>query len=112
MKLFPITGKQRNWKIVNVGDLTQKKKNETNPIALEPRVGGRNKYTAMEHDLSCHSVTSFSSIVSLSTSSRIFKYRRVFTLGQKMSDCKSERVNIKCLVTLKKSATETFQLLI
>jgi len=28
-----------------------------------------------------------------------------------MSDCKSERVNIKCLVKLKKSATETFQLL-
>jgi hypothetical protein len=44
------------------------KKKETNPIALEPRVGGSNKYTAMEHDLSCHSVTSFSSIASLSTS--------------------------------------------
>jgi len=28
-----------------------------------------------------------------------------------MSDCKSERVNIKFLVKLKKSATETFQLL-
>jgi hypothetical protein len=35
----------------------------------------------------------------------------VFTLGRKMSDCKSERVNIKCLVKLKKSTTETFQLL-
>ena len=33
-------------------------------------------------------------------------------LGRKMSDCKSEqRVNIKFLVTLKKSATETFRLL-
>ena len=28
-----------------------------------------------------------------------------------MSDCKSERVNIKFLVKLKKSMTETFQLL-
>jgi len=28
-----------------------------------------------------------------------------------MSDCKSERVNIKFLVKLKKSGTETFQLL-
>jgi hypothetical protein len=28
-----------------------------------------------------------------------------------MSDCKNERVNIKFLVKLKKSATETFQLL-
>jgi len=28
-----------------------------------------------------------------------------------MSDCKSERVNIKLLVKLKKSATETFQLM-
>jgi hypothetical protein len=39
------------------------------------------------------------------------KYRRVLALGRKMSDCKSERVNIKFLVKLKKSATETFQLL-
>jgi hypothetical protein len=50
-------------------------------------------------------------MASLSTSGRIFKYRRVLTLGRKMSDCKSERVNIKFLVKLKKSATETFQLL-
>jgi len=32
-------------------------------------------------------------------------------LGRKMSACKSERVNIKFLVKLKKSATETFKLL-
>jgi hypothetical protein len=42
----------------------------------------------------------------------MFKYRRVLTLGRKISDCKSEqRGNIKFLVKLKKSATETFQLL-
>ena len=66
---------------------------------------------ATEHVLTCHSVTRLSSIALLSTSGRIFKYRRVLILGQKMSDCKSERVNIKFLVKLKKSATETFQLL-
>jgi len=66
---------------------------------------------AIEHVLTCHSVTRLSSIALLSTSGRIFKYRRVLILGQKMSDCKSERVNIKFLVKLKKSATETFQLL-
>jgi hypothetical protein len=67
---------------------------------------------AIEQVLTCHSVTRLSSIASLSTSGRIFKYRRVLTLGRKMSDCKSEqRVNIKFLVKLKKSSTETFQLL-
>jgi len=55
--------------------------------------------------------TRLSSIALLSTSGHIFKYRRVLILGRKMSDCKSERVNIKFLVKLKKSVTETFQLL-
>jgi len=36
---------------------------------------------------------------------------RVLILGRKMSDCKSERVNITFLIKLKKSAIETFQLL-
>jgi hypothetical protein len=67
---------------------------------------------AIEHVLTCHSVTRLSVIALLSTSGHIFKYRRVFTLGQKMSDCQSEqRDNIKFLGKVKKSATETFQLL-
>ena len=67
---------------------------------------------AIEHVLTCHSITSLSSIALLSTCVRILKCRRVFILGRKMSDCKSEqRVNIKFLVKLKKSATKTFQLL-
>ena len=41
----------------------------------------------------------------------MFKHRRILILGRKMSDCKSERVNIKFLVKMKKSTTETFQLL-
>ena len=45
------------------------------------------------------------------TSGRMFKHRRILILGRKMSDCKSERVNIKFLVKMKKSTTETFQLL-
>jgi hypothetical protein len=65
---------------------------------------------AIEHVLTCHSVTRLSSITSLSTGGHIFKYRRVLTLGRKMSDCKSG-VNIKFLVKLKKSVTETSQLL-
>jgi hypothetical protein len=86
-------------------------KNKTSPIAREPRVGGE-RQTAIEHVLTCHIVTRLSSIASLSTSGRIFRYRRVLTLGRKMSDCKSEqRVNIKFLIKPKKSATETFQLL-
>ena len=72
---------------------------------------GRDKQTATEHVLTWHSVTRLSSIALLGTSGRIFKYRRVLNLGRKMSDCKSERVNIMFLVKLKKSATETFQLL-
>ena len=73
---------------------------------------GRDKQTAIEHVLNCHSATRLSSIALLSTSGRIFKYRRVLILGRKMSDCKSEQgVHIKSLDKLKKSATETFQLL-
>ena len=72
---------------------------------------GRDKQAAIGHFLTCHSVKRLSSIVLLSTSERIFKYRRVLILCREMSDCKSERVNIKFLVKLKKSATETFHLL-
>jgi hypothetical protein len=56
--------------------------------------------------LTCHSVSRLSSIALLNTSGCIFKYRHVLILGWKMLDCKSERVNIKFLVKLKKSATE------
>ena len=66
---------------------------------------------AIEHVLTCHSVTRLSSIALLSTSGSIFKYRHVLILGQKMSDFKSERVNIKFLAKLKKSTMETYQLL-
>jgi len=66
---------------------------------------------AIEHVLTCHSVTRLSSIAFFSTSGYIFKYRRVLILGWKMLDYRSEQVNIKFLVKLKKSSTETFQLL-
>ena len=83
----------------------------TTPIARKPRVGGE-RQTAIEHVLTCHSVTRLSSIVLLSTSGRIFKYRRVLFLGWKISQCKIQQgVNIKFLVKRKKSATETFQFL-
>jgi hypothetical protein len=72
---------------------------------------GRDKQMAIEHVLTCHSVTRLSLIALLSTGGHIFKHRRVFILGQKISDCKSERVNIKFLVKLKKSATETFSII-
>ena len=67
------------------------KKNETNPIAREKTVEGRDKQTAIEHVLTCRSVTRLSSIALLSTSGRIFKYMRVLILGAKMSDCKTEQ---------------------
>jgi len=98
----------RCWELYDI--LGQTQKNETNPTAREPRVGGERR-TAIEHGLTRRSVTRLSSIVLLSTSGRIFRYRCVLILCRKMSDCKSERVNIKFLVKLKKSATETFQLL-
>jgi hypothetical protein len=53
-------------------------------------------------------VTRLSSIALLGTSGRIFKCRRILILGRKMSDCKSEQVNIKFLVKLKKSTMETY----
>jgi len=90
--------------------VVRQKQDETNPIAREPRVGGE-RQTAIEHVLTCHGVTRLSLIALLSTSGRIFKHTRVFILGRKMSDCKSEQgVNIKFLVKLKKTATEAFQL--
>ena len=58
-----------------------------------------------------HNVTRLNSIALLSTSGCIFKHKRVLILSWKMSGCKSERVNIKFLATMKKSVTETFQLL-
>jgi len=66
------------------------KKNETNPKAWEPTVGGE-RQTAIEHVLSCHSVTRLSPIALLSTSGHIFKYRRILILGRKMSDCRSDQ---------------------
>ena len=73
---------------------------------------GGERQTAIEHVLSCHSVTRLSPIALLSTSGHIFKYRRILILGRKMSDCRSDQwVNIKFLVKLKKSDKETFQLL-
>jgi hypothetical protein len=67
---------------------------------------------AIEHVLTCRHETTLNSIAFLSMSGRTFKYRRFLTLGRKMLECKSEqRVNIKFLVKLKKSGTETFQLL-
>ena len=88
------------------------KQKETNPIVGKQEWEGRDKQTAIEHVLTCRSVTRLSSIALLSTSGRIFKYMRVLILGGKMSECKSDqRVNIKFLVKLKKSATEAFQLL-
>jgi hypothetical protein len=66
----------------------------------------------VEHILTCHRETTLNSIALLSTSGRVFKYRRFLTLGRKMLECKSEqRVNIKFLVKVKKSEMETFQLL-
>jgi len=49
------------------------KKNETSPIAQEPRVEGE-RQTAIAHVLTCHSVARLSSIALLSTSVRTFKY--------------------------------------
>ena len=90
---------------------TQKKTRLTLQLGNQEREE-RDKQTAIEHVLTCHSVTRLSLIALLSTSGRIFKYRRVLILFRKISDCKSkQRVNIKFLVKLKKSATETFQLL-
>jgi hypothetical protein len=71
----------------------------------------RDRQTAKEYVLTCHSITRLSSIAVLRTRGRIFKDRRVLKLGRKISDCKSEGVNIKILLKLKKSAKEIFQLL-
>ena len=91
--------------------MVRHKKDETNPTARETRVGGERKTDDFRNVLTCHSVTSLSSIALLRSSGRIFKYRCVLFLGRKMSDCKSEQgVNIKFLVKMKKFETETFQL--
>jgi len=88
----------------------QHKKNRDQPYSSGTKVGGE-RQAAVEHVPTCHSVTRLTLITLLITSGHIFKYRPVHILGQNMSDCKSERVNIKFLVKLKKSVTETFQLL-
>ena len=49
---------------------------------------------AVEYVLTCHSVTRLNLIALLSTSGRIFKYKRVI-LGWRMSDCKSETEEIR-----------------
>ena len=73
--------------------------------------GERDKQMAIKHFLTCHSVTRLRLIALVITTGRIFRYRRVLILSQKMSECKSKQgVNIKFLVKLKKFATETFQL--
>jgi hypothetical protein len=82
---------------------TQKKR--TNPIAWEPRVGGERQTGWPVTVLQGLAWSHYSVQVEASSN------RHVLILGQKMSDCKSERVNIKFLVKLKKSTTETFQLL-
>ena len=80
-----------NFGSTHVYTRSDTKKERLNPIAREPRVGGeREKQMAIEHVLTCHSVTRLSSIALLSTSGRIFKYRHVLLLSWKMSDCKSE----------------------
>jgi len=48
------------------------KKNETSPIAQEPKVGGESQ-TAIEHVLPCHSVARLSSIALLGISGCTFK---------------------------------------
>lgn len=48
------------------------------------------KQTAIKDVSTTDNVRKFSSIVSVGTTTwRIFRYKRVFALGQKMSDCKS-----------------------
>jgi hypothetical protein len=84
------------------------KKQETNSVAWESRVGGERKMV-MEHVPTCHHETRLNSNSLLSKSGRVFKYIRFLTLGRKVLECKSEqRVNIKFLVKVKKSVTETF----
>jgi hypothetical protein len=89
---------------------TQKKKRLTLQLGNQ-EWEGRDKQTAIEHVLTCHSVKRLCSIALINTSGRIVKYRPVLILGRKMLDCKSEQVNIMFLVKLKKSVTEIFQLL-
>ena len=50
---------------------------------------------AIEYVLTCNSVTRLSSIALLSTSGRIFKYRRVLIVGRKMSGGKRETEEIR-----------------
>ena len=90
---------------------SETKKHETNPIAQEPRVGGERQTDGYRTHSDLSQVTRLSSINLPSTSGPIFKYRCILILSWKMSDCKSERVNIKFLVKLKKTVTETLQLL-
>ena len=86
------------------------KKTRLNLYLVNQELEGRDKQSAIEHILYFHSFTRLSSIALLSTSGRIFKHRRVFILGRKMSDCKSEqRVNIKFLVKLKKFEKNTHE---
>jgi len=70
-------------------------RSDTKKIRLTLQLGnqeweGRDKQTAIEHVLTCHSVTRLSSIALLTTSGCIFKYRHILILGRKMLDCKSE----------------------
>ena len=89
-----MTGSSCNW-LLSVGHI----RGPTQKTRLTPQFGkkeweGRDKQTATEFFLTCHSVTSFSSIALLSTSERNLKYRRVLIFGRKMSDCKNETEEI------------------
>jgi len=79
-------------------DQKKKKKKRLTLYVGNQEWEGRDKQKAIEHVLACHGVTRLSSIALLSTSGRIFKFKRVLILSRKMSDCKSERANIKFLV--------------
>jgi hypothetical protein len=63
---------------------------KTNPIAQE-RKGKKKKQTAVERVMTCHSITSLSSIALLSTCVCISKYRSVLILDKKMLDSKHEQ---------------------
>ena len=92
--------------------VVQHKKNKTNPIAQEPRGEGERQTDGCRtcSDLSQYYKSQLDCCTQYMCTHLEVQTR--FYPRSEMSDCKSEqRVNIKFLVKLKKSATETFQLL-
>ena len=90
------------------------KKNESNPIAREPRVGGEIQTDSYRtcSDLSQCYKAQLDRFTQYKWTHLQIGYKRLLILDRKMSDCKCEQgVNIRFLVKLKKSAMETFQLL-